>query len=139
MYLYVLYGVALGAFPLSVAGNYDYGYWNVTVDKAWSASGHRSWILGANYSGTPGLTTHSSWTYSPVNGSTITIHNDPNFDATFNDSGKITISQSVFIADHVAVGVHGNGTIECKTNPAGRSCSGFTQINAICLGERCLP
>ncbi|KAJ8132072.1 hypothetical protein O1611_g1552 [Lasiodiplodia mahajangana] len=126
-----LYGIALTALSLPVAAGDDYGYWNVSVSRGWPASGYRYWNLEANYSGTPGLTKHSSWNYSPVNGSTITIHNDPNFDATFSDDSKVTILQSVSVSETVAFDVIGNGKIDCKINPAsGRACSGSTRIDA---------
>ncbi|KAI0421657.1 hypothetical protein F5X98DRAFT_329006 [Xylaria grammica] len=132
------YTVALGAFPLALG--YDYGYWNVSVNQGWPASGYRYWNLDADYSGTPGVTVHTTWFYNPENGSTITYHNDTNFGSTYNSGdGSISLTQSVFLPDGSAVNVIGQGKIDCKINPAsGRACSGSTLVNATCVGERCL-
>ncbi|KAI1426553.1 hypothetical protein F5Y12DRAFT_741496 [Xylaria sp. FL1777] len=135
-----LYPISLALFSLSSADPFDYGYWDVMVARSFPASGFRSWDLWANYSRTPGLTKHSSWTYSPVNGSTIVIHNDPNFDSTYGDDGSVKLTQSVYISDEIAVDVLGNGTIQCIINSAsGRACSGSGRLNATCSGELCFP
>ncbi|KAI0554826.1 hypothetical protein F4679DRAFT_525058 [Xylaria curta] len=133
-----VYTVALGVFPLALG--YDYGYWNVTVTQGWPASGYRYWNLDADYSNTPGVTVHTTWLYSPVNGSTTTYHNDTNFGSTYySDDGRVSLAQSVFLSNGDAVNVVGEGKINCKINPAsGRSCSGSTLVNATCVGERCL-
>ncbi|KAI0424701.1 hypothetical protein F5Y09DRAFT_323657 [Xylaria sp. FL1042] len=129
--------IALGVFPMALG--YDYGYWNVSVTQGWPASGYRYWNLDADYSGTPGFTTHSTWLYSPVNGSTITYHNDTNFGSAYSSDGSVSLTQSVFLPDGAAVTIIGQGKLDCKINPAsGRACSGSTFVNATCVGERCL-
>ncbi len=80
-----IYSTVLVALPIALAGQstYDFGYWDVKASRSWSASDHRSWSIEANYSGTPGLTKHSSWKHSPENGSDETTH-DGNFRATYS-------------------------------------------------------
>ncbi|GAP91385.1 hypothetical protein SAMD00023353_6300280 [Rosellinia necatrix] len=133
-----VFAAAVGMLPLALG--YDYGFWNVTVSQGWPASGYRYWNLDAEYSATPGVITHTTWLYSPADGSTITYHNDTNFGSTYNSGdGSISLVQSVFLTNGDAVDVVGQGTINCKINPAsGRSCSGSTIVDAACVGERCL-
>jgi len=80
------YVTALAAVQLCSASQSDYGYWDVAVYRSWAASGYRSWGLEANYSLTPGSVKHSTWNYSPVNGSTETLHHDVNFVSTLSGS-----------------------------------------------------
>lgn len=86
MHLGITYGLALVTLLALSSAQSQSGYWNVTVSQGWSASGYRSWNIAANYSGTPGITKHSSWTHIPGNGSTETLHHDTNFRSSLDNN-----------------------------------------------------